>query len=50
MPQGMEKTISPQEFADLLAYLKGEWLGAGDAAVAELPDAIHRTVEARQST
>ncbi len=38
MPQGLEKTISRQEFADLLAYLKGEWLGAGDAAV-ELPAA-----------
>ncbi len=24
MPQGLEKTITPQEFADLLAYLKGE--------------------------
>ena len=33
MPEGLEKTISREEFADLLAYLKGEWLGAGDAAV-----------------
>ena len=24
MPQGLEKTITRQEFADLLAYLKGE--------------------------
>jgi putative heme-binding domain-containing protein len=24
MPQGLEKNISRQEFADLLAYLKGE--------------------------
>lgn len=24
MPQGLEKSITPQEFADLLAYLKGE--------------------------
>jgi putative membrane-bound dehydrogenase-like protein len=31
MPQGIERTVSRQEFADLLAYLKGEWLGAGDA-------------------
>jgi putative heme-binding domain-containing protein len=33
MPDGMEKTISRQELADLLAYLKGEWRGAGDASV-----------------
>ncbi len=38
MPEGLEKTITRQEFADLLAYLKGEWLGAGDAAV-EPPEA-----------
>ena len=24
MPQGVEKTVNPQEFADLLSYLKGE--------------------------
>jgi hypothetical protein len=24
MPQGLEKNITRQEFADLLAYLKGE--------------------------
>jgi hypothetical protein len=24
MPQGLEKSVSRQEFADLLAYLKGE--------------------------
>jgi len=24
MPQGLEKTVTRQEFADLLAYLKGE--------------------------
>gem|GEM_PF-3546552 len=24
MPQGMEKTVNKQEFADLLSYLKGE--------------------------
>jgi putative heme-binding domain-containing protein len=28
MPQGLEKTISRQEFADLLAYLKGEAPGS----------------------
>ena len=28
MPQGLEKTISRQEFADLLAYLKGEAAGS----------------------
>src|SRR5262249_39793302 len=28
MPQGLEKSISRQEFADLLAYLKGEAAGS----------------------
>ena len=32
MPQGLEKNISRQEFADLLAYLKGEGEGEPDAA------------------
>ena len=32
MPQGLENTISHQEFADLLAYLKGEGAGATPSA------------------
>jgi hypothetical protein len=28
MPQGLERSISRQEFADLLAYLKGEATGS----------------------
>jgi putative membrane-bound dehydrogenase-like protein len=32
MPQGLEKTISRQEFADLLAYLKGEGGPPGEHA------------------
>ena len=27
MPEELEKTLSRQDFADLLGYLKGEWLG-----------------------
>ena len=36
MPQGVEKTISRQEFADLLSYLKGEG-GAAPASTDQAP-------------
>jgi putative heme-binding domain-containing protein len=34
MPQGLEKTITRPEFADLLAYLKGEAIALEQAAPA----------------